>query len=79
MVYFFCFHLSLLSDVFLLWAGDNGSRSDLQMKLIQTAVGGAAQPADLSAGEVGISKDALLLYCSDGSVLKVCTYAVCAV
>ena len=41
------------------------------MKVIRTAVGDAEYPANLLPGEIGIRKDALLLYCADGSVLKV--------
>lgn len=40
------------------------------MKLIRTSVG-ELPVAFLAVGEVGVSKDALLLFCGDGSVLKV--------
>ena len=42
------------------------------MKLIRTSVGCGVLPiSNLATGEVGVSKEALLLICGDGSVLKV--------
>lgn len=54
------------------FAGGEGQRTPLELKVLRTAVVSSMGPmSDLAQGEVGVTKEALLLRCSDSSVLKV--------